>query len=199
MIILTNFFTEMQRATFLSRTTTLLPPASPMSVWNLSRSQIHTSGWVLCTIQGLLSCLVPSIGFTLHHQMPCFKVLVIMFFQTPHNRVFPNSSILGMEITDIAFSMSIHAARLSIVCSLCLPLPHLPSSFPVLIWCSESSSEYVTNEGSLSFSYSIVQQPCLSHTFHNPYVCVYIYISLKKKNHSKRELNSYHWELVPWD
>ena len=46
----------------------------------------------------------------------------------------------------------IHAARLSIICSLYLPLPRLPSIFPVVVRCFQCfPSQYVTNKRSLLF------------------------------------------------
>ena len=60
--------------------------------------------------------------------VPCPKALAIMSFQTALS--------LAAEIAVAVLSMSIHAARLSTICSLCLPLPRLPSIFPVITRCS---------------------------------------------------------------
>ena len=56
-------------------------------------------------------------------------MLVTMPLKTPGSLV--------TDITNIVFSSFTHAAKLSMICSLWIPLPLLPCSFPVVIWCSK--------------------------------------------------------------
>ena len=114
-----------------------------------------------------------------------------MSFQTPQSLV--------AEIADIAFSMFIHAARLSIIiiCSLYLSKPPLPSNFPIMIKCSESIllSHYVTNERNLSFPYSM--DLCLSDFFHYICVCFICCPWYSKHSLSKPYLHCLYFLLCP--
>ena len=57
--------------------------------------------------------------------LPCLTAMATVPSQTPWSLV--------AEITDVVFPIFNHAVRLTIVCCLFLPLPHFPSSFPIVL------------------------------------------------------------------